>query len=175
MRIGHRVKEQVRCQEGVPFCPRNSLERHKNTQNSPIQLLKAPPTLNKSDTCITENTMMAIRKPELVPASLAPSPAQHAGPTLVPGTNTRRSALNNWESQSRPSSRAEPDHLAASTPMPFSERLQNRSSALNRSTVPATQKNLTARRPLPKRSRAKWNTRPLICQSLNHSKQHLAR
>ena len=60
MRIGHRVKEQVRCQEGVPFCPRNSPERHKNTQNSPLQPLKAPPTLNKSDTCITENTMMAI-------------------------------------------------------------------------------------------------------------------
>ena len=60
MRIGHRVKEQVRCQEGVPFCPRNSPERHKNTQNSPIQPLKAPPTLNKSDTCITENTMTAI-------------------------------------------------------------------------------------------------------------------
>ena len=60
MRIGHRVKEQVRCQEGVPFCPRNSPERHKNTQNTPIQLLRADPTLNKSDTCMTEKTITAI-------------------------------------------------------------------------------------------------------------------
>ena len=87
MRIGHRVKEQVRCQEGVPFWPRNSPERHKNIQNSPIQLLKAPPTLNKSDTCITENTMMAI-------------PAAKIGASItIPNTGATNRANNGAENE----------------------------------------------------------------------------